>query len=196
MLALGCASQGHKDFSGEAPTHASFTPTYMSIVDGYSAGDKEYSGFYNQFDFRATLHNSQVQEELIKRQAEYYQWDPAKIASEREKVSQESSSASTVYMSFFTPERKNDNLTDGKSIWRVFLDVGGKRYLGKIKKSRKLIAELQTLYPYHSRWTTPYVVEFAVPRSTVDSNGSVLTITGPLGTRTADFKATTATATP
>ena len=161
--------------------------SYQALVETYSAGDREYNGFYNQFDFRATLQNSAVQAAMLAKQAEYYQWDAAKKETERAKAEADMSRETVVFCSFFTPDRRNDNLADSKSIWRVYLDVDGRRYVAKIKKSRKLIAELQALFPYHTRWTTPYVFTFPVPASAVERAKSKLTITGPLAARSVEF---------
>lgn len=161
---------------------------YKQVIDRSSDGQSEYNGFHNNFEFRGTLLNSAVNEAMLTRQADYYQWEDSKFQTEKEKVSQESSSMTRVHISFFTPEHRNDNLTDTKSIWRVFLDAGGRRYTGTVKKDRRLLAELQVLYPYHTRWTTPYIFEFPVPTSVIESQDASLTVTGPLGTRTINFK--------
>jgi hypothetical protein len=209
MLA-GCASQAQKSDAAQAPgTGPSEGPgkrpdaagpaagaqngevskeaAYLATVERYSAGDREYNGFYNLFDFKATIHNSPIQNAMLKKQADYYQWDEAKLESEMAKASGEMNRETYVFCSFFTPDRRNDNLTDTKSIWRVFLDVGGRRYVGRAKKSRKLLAELQALYPYQTRWTTPYVFTFPVPVALIEGQASTLTITGPLGARSVGF---------
>lgn len=163
--------------------------TYSALIDKNSDGQSEYNGFHNNFEFRGTMLNSAVYDGMVKRQGDYYQWEEEKLSAEREKVSQEMSSTTRIHVSFFTPERKNDNLTGSKTIWRVFLDAGGQRYAGAVKKDNRLLAELQVLYPYHTRWTTPYVFEFPVPTSVIEGQDSTLTVTGPLGTRTINFKA-------
>jgi hypothetical protein len=127
---------------------------------------------------------------LIQRQSEYYQWDNAQVTTERDKSLQENSSEAAVFVSFSTPERRNDNLADKKTIWRVFIDAGGKRYAGQVKKDRRLIAELQALYPYHTRWNTPYMFIFPVAMSAIETGAITLTVTGPLGTRRLEFSPT------
>lgn len=163
--------------------------SYTALIDRNSDGQSEYNGFHNNFEFRGTMLNSAVSDGMIKRQGDYYQWEGEKESGEREKAAQEMSSMTRIHVSFFTPERKNDNLGDLKSIWRIFLDAGGQRYTGTVKKDRRLISELQVLYPYHTRWTTPYVFEFPVPTTVIEGQDSTLTVTGPLGTRTIKFKA-------
>lgn len=170
--------------AAEIAQEAEFTAT----VDAFSEGDREYNGLYNQFDFRATLQNSKVQTALLKKQARYFKWDTAKIQDEMAKASADMNKQTLVFCSFFTPIRWNDNLADSKSIWRVLLEAGGKRYVGTAKQSRKLLAELHTLFPYHTRWTTPYVFTFPVPIVSIERERTTLTITGPLGARSIAFK--------
>lgn len=160
---------------------------YERLLEIYSAGDSEYTGFYNNFEYRATLLNTPVREAQLIKQTQYYQWDQGRVALEREKMTKELGEETKVFMSFFTPDRQNDNLTNAKSIWRVYLDVEGRRYEGKMKRLRNLLAELQALYPSHTRWTTPYEVTFPVAATAIENKASTYTVTGPLGTRTVSF---------
>ncbi len=163
---------------------------YLKVIEQFSEGDADYESFYNQFAYRATLVNAPVREATLLREADYFKWDPSQLAAEREKAAQKMERSTEVFMSFFTPERRNDNLVDGKSIWRVYLDVGGKRYQGRPKRAKKLFAELNALFPYHTRWNTPYVIEFALPTAAIEGQISKLTVTGPLGTKDVRFEST------
>ena len=106
-----------------------------------------------------------------------------------EKANQEMSHSTRVFISFFTPQRENDNLTDSGSIWKVYLDVNGMRYTGKPLRASRLIAEMRTLFPYHNRWSTGYWVTFPAATSSVEGHPVRLTITGPLGKKDVVFKA-------
>ena len=97
------------------------------------------------------------------------------------------SAETTAFLSFSTPERKNDNLADAKAIWRIILESGGRRYVGKAKRDRRLLAELQALYPYHTRWNTPYLITFPVAMTALETQTIKLTLTGPLGSRILEF---------
>jgi hypothetical protein len=193
FLLAACAStdSSNRELRSQAVENGSVeVPVdHRSSIEAYSAGDTEYSGFYNNFEYKATLLNSAIRAALLDRQISIYQWDREKSQTAREKSNQEMSSETTVFISFFTPERRNDNLTDDKSIWKVYLEAGSRRYEGKPKKVRTLLAELQALYPYHSRWNTPYLVIFPVPTTAIESQDSSITVTGPLGSRTVQFKA-------
>lgn len=161
--------------------------SHVEVIEANSSGDSEFAGLYNTFELKATILNTPVREALVQRQAEYYQWDAAQVSTEREKATQENSAEAAVFISFSTPERRNDNLADKKSIWRIFLDVGGRRYVGQAKKDRRLIAELQALFPFHTRWNTPYLLSFPVGMSAIENQTMKLTVTGPLGSRVLEF---------
>jgi hypothetical protein len=188
-LLLSCTSKPMKETAPPAEgTAVDIGKAYEQKIEAYSAGDTEYSGFYNNFEYKATLKNTAIREVLMAKRQSYYQWDETKLAAEKAKDQQELASITEVFCSFFTPDRNNDNLTDKKTIWKIYLDVGGRRYEGKPLKIRGNLAELQSLYPYHTRWNTPYTFQFQVPTTAVETQASTLTITGPLGTRSVTFK--------
>ena len=160
---------------------------YLKVIENFSRGETEYEGLYNQFTYKGTLINSPIREAMLLKEADYFKWDPQQLQAERDKAAEKMAASTEVFLSFYTPERKNDNLTDSKSIWRIYLDLGGKRYEGKARKARKLFAEMATLFPYHTRWNTAYYIEFPVPTAEVENVSSRLTVTGPLGIKEVDF---------
>ena len=187
LVIAGCATADEK--SNEpggavqmAPAGPNPTP-HFAVIDRFSSGESEYEGFQNQFTFRATLLNEPAREALLLREADYFKWSPAQLDEAKARAANEIAEKTEVFMSFYTPDRRNDNMTDSRSIWRVYLDVGGKRYAGTAKKARKELAELQSLFPYHTRWNTPYVVTFPVPTTTAQLEASSFMVTGPLGTK-------------
>jgi hypothetical protein len=170
-----------------AAVNATAKSPYEAAIFSNSAGDEDYNGLYNTFSFKSTVHNATVTLAVLQEQARYYQWEDAKLLDERTRALKTCENNTDIFVSFFTPDHKNDNLADAKTIWRVFLDVGGKRFQGKAKKSKKLLAELQVLYPYHTRWNTPYFMSFPVATEVIDRQPATLTITGPLGSRSVIF---------
>lgn len=186
-LFAGCSSVPQTNTPSEEQGRPESSKDYERLIETFSEGDTKYSGFYNAFEYKATLLNSAVRSALVSRQADYYQWSREKRQTEEENSNRELASETTVFLSFFTPDRKNDNLSDLKSIWRIYLDVGGRRYQGTAKKQRSLLAELQALYPYHTRWNTAYLVSFPVPTLAIETQKAIFTITGPLGSRTIEF---------
>jgi hypothetical protein len=191
VLMFGCVSPEKAKEPGGAqqmmPNGGGTSDPYLQVIESFSRGEVEYEGLYNQFTYKATLINSPIREAMLLREADYFKWDPAQLEAERTKAADRMTTMTDVFLSFYTPERKNDNLTDSKSIWRVYLDLGGKRYEGKARKAKKLFAEMSTLFPYHTRWNSAYYVEFAVPTATVEAGSSRLTVTGPLGVKEVDF---------
>ena len=167
----------------------SIPTNYEEKIEQYSAGDQEYSGLYNNFEFKATLTNAPIRDALIDRQADYYRWDDARRSLERAKKIEAARTQTHVYLSFFTPTIKNDNLDDVKKIWEIYLTVGGQRYTGTAKRNKMNRAELLALYPYSNAWGTNYDVSFPVSVSTIETQSSEMTITGPLGSRSIIFPA-------
>lgn len=194
LSAIGCATPEKAGEPGGAAQMlekgGGTVDPYLRVIEHFSEGDADYESFYNQFAYRATIINAPVREATLLKEAEYFKWDPEQLATERTKAADKMEKTTEVFLSFFTPERRNDNLTDSKSIWRIYLDVGGKRYQGKAKKTKKQFAELQALFPYHTRWNSPYVIEFALPTSLIEGLPSKLTVTGPLGAKEVDFAST------
>ncbi len=160
---------------------------HKELINQFSGGDEINSGFYNHFAFKATLLNTPTYESIIGQKASFYKWSTPKLLSEREKVEQNSSSETKVFMSFFTPNRKDDNFTDKNSIWKVYLESNGQRYEGKVVKDRRRPTELQKLYPYHSKWNSAYMIKFNVPTSRIENKPSKFTVTGPMGSKEVTF---------
>ena len=133
--------------------------------------------------------NTELIEANVRRQAHYYMWDKTRIDEERDKLFKAASESTNIFLSFYTPEKKDDNLSTDKTIWRILLDVGGKRYVGKVKKLKNNLSEMVTLYPFHTRWNTAYLVSFPIPISQSETQTSKFTITGPMGSRNIDFPA-------
>jgi hypothetical protein len=179
-LAIGCASTPKSDDQISESD-------YTSLVEEYTRGDRDYKGFYNSFEISMTLLNSPIQTAQVNRRSEYYQWSDTTKLSEREKVFQEMSSGTKVFISFFTPEREADDLDKMNTIWKIYLMSNGQRYQGAVKRVKTKSAELQVLYPGYSRFATPYMVTFNVPTASIEKTDAELTITGPVGTLTKKF---------
>lgn len=194
LLAIGLSLSGCSTMLKGEPraTEGTLPPTgvtYEQEIEKFSRGDTEYAGLYNNFEFKATILNSEVRTTVLDKRIKSYQWDAAKAGAEREKSNQEMASTTQVFFAFFTPDFRNDNLVDVKPIWKIYLDAGGRRYEAKITKVFTLLAELQSQYPYYTRWTTPYIATFDVPTAAIESQVSKFTITGPLGTREIELPA-------
>jgi hypothetical protein len=161
---------------------------YEKSVDTYTERKQLYDGFYQTLEFSATLLNTQVLRQQVDHNARIYQWDEITYNNKKSETENNLSKKTQIFLSFFVPERKHDDLSKSKTTWKIFLDAGGKRYEGKAEKMKNLLAEVVGLYPHHNRWSTPYMLTFNVPTSMVENTVSKLTLTGPVVSATVDFK--------
>lgn len=163
---------------------------YQHIVSQNTKGDKVYDGFMNVLDLSATLLTSQVLSAQAEQNARMYQWTTEQLVSEKQK-SLGQNQQTEIFLSFFVPERKHDDLQKANSKWKIFLDVAGRRVEGRATRIKALLAELHSLYPDHTRWHSAYRLSFPVPRALVETNGASLTLTGPVASTKLEFKPTT-----
>ena len=115
------------------------------------------------------------------------QWQEPKYKEEKARVIEKHTNNTEFFLSFYTPERKLADLSSSKTSWKIFLDVNGQRYEGKASKIKIMLSEIQALYPYHNRWSYPYIVIFPVPTSEVENRPATMTITGTLGSAQLKF---------
>lgn len=160
---------------------------YTPIIEKNTDRVRRYSGFYNTLDIEGTVLNSQVLSAQAHQNALLYQWDDNKLSQELNNVQTRMTKEAEIFLSFFTPDRKNDDLYKTTTIWKIFLDVDGKRYEGKAKKIRLPLAELEGLYPYYNRFYTPYSVTFPVTMQSIENRPLSVTITGTVGSGTMTF---------
>lgn len=171
----------------ERPQIMRIPKDHADRMDLFAAGDTEFAGIYEAFELKAVLHNDFVTKSLLKRQSQFYQWEDSKIGTERDRLQQERSNETLVFISFSAQSRHDDNMHKPQSIWRLYLDAQGKRYEGTVKRDRRPFSELLALYPFHTRWNTAYMVRFPVSIAAIESGPIKVTVTGPLGTRVLEF---------
>ncbi|MGE3974324.1 MAG: hypothetical protein AB7F59_07365, partial [Bdellovibrionales bacterium] len=180
LSVAACSSTPVLDTSGDYTfTHDITDEKFDKILDTFSKKDEQYAGFGSVYQLYATLKNSAVIEAQLMRQAQDFKWTREHFFKEREKASQEMSNESEVFLSFFSPVVENENLHSGKSIWKIYLVSEGTRYEGKVQKSLDALAQLQRLYPQHSKFFSAYTVKFKVPMSKVQQSNSQFILTGP-----------------
>ena len=179
-VAFGCTTHPHSEGRDQ----------YLSTIEKASAGDKQFAGLYENFEFRATVLNRTVNRKIHERMDKYYAWDEETSAEKWQEKEKEMSKNSQIWLSFFTPDRKDDNLANKKTIWKIYLIAGERRYEGRAKKANMNMSEAKALIPYHSRWTSAYYVEFPMPTSEIENQSLKLVITGPLGRREVQFSQT------
>ncbi len=186
-LGSGCSSLENKEEGSTTFNHEFNPDNYVDTIERWTDRKIGYSGFYNAFEFHVTYLNTEVREASKRYQATYLQWSQEKLQSELKKVMDELSYDTYFFLSFFTPNLKDNNLGKKSTVWNVYLDANGRRYEGTVIKNTDEFPELIKLYPYHNRWSTPYIVKFRLP-STVSQSGAVkFTLAGPMGKAEVSF---------
>lgn len=138
-----------------------------------------YSGFMNALTFSVTTIDTEMIDATLARSAQIYEWNANKFLEENNKAKLNVNSKSEFFISVYTPERSHNDLSSSKSIWKVYLDVNNQRYEGTVTKVKGQLVDIQSLYPSHNRFSTPYKVEFLVPVSAIEKQTKTFTVTGP-----------------
>ncbi len=154
---------------------------YEQAISDKTKKIEVYDGLYNKLTVQATWLDSLVTEYTLSHNARLFQWQEPKYREERTKKVSKNAESSEFFVSFFTPERKHMDLSGAKNLWKIYLDVNGQRYEGKATKIKLSLSELQALYPYHNRWSTPYTVSFPVATSLIENKPATLVFTGAVG---------------
>lgn len=177
MLA-GCAHQTLPVAGGVTPLAEN---EYAAIIRKATVKANQYAGLYQTFQADMTIESNEVQTAGLRQRAYFLQWDQKQFNTEHEKILQENSAYAKYFLRFFSPEHEYDDLHKGKTIWRVYLEMNGQRFEGKVKKLADKFIEVQAIYPHMDRFSTPYEITFSVPMSTVEQTGSKVTLTSSLG---------------
>lgn len=154
---------------------------YESLLEKKTKKLEVYDGLYNKLTVQATWIDSEFSLANLSQSARISQWDETKYKEEKANVISRHASTTEFFLSFYTPERKNDNLSSSKSMWKIFLEIDGKRFEGKATKIKLELPQIQALYPYHNRWSTPYMLNFPISTGLSENKKVTLTITGPVG---------------
>lgn len=154
---------------------------FQSLIEKKSRKLEVYDGLYNILTVQATWLDSQVTDASLSQMARIAQWSEQIYREERAKKIAKNTDTTEFFVSIYTPERRHSDLSKSKNLWKIFLEVDGQRYEGKATKVKQLLTEIQALYPYHNRWSTPYVISFSVPTATLENKPATLTLTGAVG---------------
>jgi hypothetical protein len=177
LFAVSCTTHPHSKGKEE----------YEAKIQRFSAGDKQFAGLYHNFEFRSTILNEEITRSIHKRMEQFYDWSSTESSEKLNQSMADLESKTKIWLSFFTPDSKNDNLANKISIWKVYLKAGDRRFEGRVYKSNKNLDEAKALFPYHSRWATGYFVDFPVATQEISGERLSLLITGPLGRREVTF---------
>ena len=154
---------------------------YEALLTNKTKKLEVYDGLYNVLTVQATWLDSQMMEAALSLSGRNAQWSEQIYREERAKKIIKNTDTTEFFVSIYTPERRHSDLSKSKNLWKIFLEVDGQRYEGKATKVKQLLTEIQATYHYHNRWSTPYVVSFSVPTSSVENRPATLTFTGAVG---------------
>ncbi len=160
---------------------------YYSFVEQRSAKQIVYDGMINVLDASATLMSADLTFAQIDHNARIFQYNESQYQNEKGTAKNNLGQQTEIFLSFFVPDKKFDDLAKRSTRWKIFLDVAGQRYEPKVIKIKTQFAEILSLYPNHTRWGTPYRLIFPVPTSISEAGKAVLTLTSPLASTTMEF---------
>ena len=181
-------------FSCATPLPVANGITEISISDYQSLTRKKtekvevYSGLYNQLTVSVTRMDGEMTAAHLAHSARLMQWTMAQYQAEKNKLISQGTEKTDFFVSFYTPERKHNDLSSSSSIWKIYLDVNGQRYEGKATKIKSQLTEVQAMYPAHNRWSNPYKVTFQIAAALTDGKPAVMTFTGPVASAQVKFQ--------
>lgn len=161
---------------------------YQSLVEKKTERIEVYNNLYNQLTVAATRMDAEMTEAYLSHSARLLQWSAAQHQTEKARAISQGTEKTDFFVSFYTPERKHNDLSSRNSIWKIYLDVNGLRFEGKATKIKSQLTEVQAMYPHHNRWSNPYTVSFPIAAALADGKPVVLTFTGPLTSTQLKFK--------
>lgn len=154
---------------------------YAAILEKNTVKTDKYSGFYQTFQADVTELNTEVLTAIAQQRGAFMQWERGEYQRERERTLQEANAFSHFFMRFYSPERDYDDLTKGKTIWKIYLKYGSSRFEGKVTKMPGKFVEIKDIFPNFDRFSTPYDVTFNVPMSTIERGQVTVVLTSSLG---------------
>lgn len=161
---------------------------YFDSVKKFSDRAEFYSGINNVFQVHGTILNTEIQQGQIEKKDRAFSWSDEQKQTEQKKVDESIRQETKVFLSFYSPENRVNNLDSPSSIWRVFLDVNNKRYVGSVSTYVGFANEAELFYPYHTVFAKAYIVKFPVPIAHIQDYPLTLTVTGTIGSKTIQFK--------
>jgi hypothetical protein len=183
FLLMGCASQPVNNQGLVVISQSE----YQKRIEPFTQKIETYQGLLNTLHLTATLLNTEVVNNQLLNQARMYQWSPEQLETEKVKSQDSLSKQIQVFVSLYTPEKKHDDLHKNKTLWKIFLDSQGRRFEGKAAKVKLLTNEIQSLYPDHTRFGTPYLITFPVPANEVETGKVKFTLTGSVDSVSIEF---------
>ncbi|MBX9768559.1 MAG: hypothetical protein K2X47_14895 [Bdellovibrionales bacterium] len=157
-----------------------FSGDYLTAVSALTRTGHAYRGVNNLYQIRVTMLTSDLVARQIDQKRIFYGWDNKKTEEEAAKFRQQAYTETRFFVSFFTPDGSH-NITEKNSLWRFLLQTGSQRLVGEPKLVTLPLADLQSDYPDHDRFSIPYMISFPVALDAAQNATSTFIMTGPLG---------------
>lgn len=183
FFAFSCSTTGPQN--SDVPSMSE--SEYEEIFNKKTNKIETYSGLTNALTFSATEIDSEMIHATLARSARIYEWNSSKLQEETAKSKQNIDSKSEFFLTVYTPERNHNNLNSTTSIWKIYLDVNNQRYEGKATKVKGQLVDIQSVYPSHNRFSTPYKIEFPISLVSIANAPKSITLTGPKASAKVDF---------
>lgn len=159
---------------------------YRQLIAKNTGNANEYSGLNQTFQASVTIETGEVESALLRQRGVFKGWDQHQFQSEHEKAVQEAQAYSRFALRLFTSDHDYDDADKPKTIWKTYLEYGGSRFEGTVKKMKDRQVELLSLFPYTDKFSTLYEVTFNVPMTTIEQGQCKFILTSSLGS--AEFK--------
>lgn len=154
---------------------------YYAHLNNVCVKDEVYDGLRNAFYYVVCPLDAETQSYQLELNRIYFLWDDTQYAEKKAEMEKSKSTETQLFLSFYTPDNKLNDLGSKNSNWRAFIDSSGKRYLSTIQKMKNRYEDLKVLYPNHSHWSTGYILTFSVPSTKIDFTSADFTLTGRVG---------------
>ena len=163
------------------------TEDYQTLLSKSTQSKKVYDGLVEVLEYNSVFLSHDLAVAQVKENSRIYQYSDSQLNNELATSQANLSKQAEFFLSIYVTETKYDDLAKKNTKWKIFLDVDGKRYEAKAIKVKNQLVDIQSLYPFHNKFTSAYRLLFPVPTETVETHSSKLTLTGPVTSLAIDY---------
>lgn len=156
--------------------------SYSSHLSKWTDSKKEYSGIVASYQVNATLLSPEIIRHQIFEQSSQAHLTSEKYAENLYKALDEAKKQTSIFVALYTEKDENNDLESKKTLWNIFLDVGGKRISPvSVKRLHENQLVMNARYPYVNSWVRNYLVVFPISTDEAVSQNVEFVLAGPLG---------------
>jgi hypothetical protein len=184
LLVAGCASGVP---TRRAPVPSPESGDWGLLRDASSRRVSLYDGFVHRANASATWFSPRVREAGVRRQAEWERKNQAEIEEAVVTARADALLGEEFLVSFYTAEKRANDLDASRSIWHLELDDGETRVPAFEIIGFPTDATIRQLFPYVDPFEVVYRVRFRWTGAPLDGRPFKLLISGGLGSLVLDF---------